>query len=470
MVTCYQYERLEVDHFMNIRATLAILVGRCVKLAAKILHRGGTAKPGEIALKLCPQLPAVLAKDMQIIVVTGTNGKTTTCRIVEQALQDEGIDCTANRSGANLMSGLATMLLENSTLSGQAKKAVAVFECDEAAFRKVVPMIKPKVALVTNLFRDQLDRYGSMENVLACIREGILGSPDTVVCLNADCSLTASLAEDVPNKCLFFGFDKSLGNGEAPAVSAAPNCIRCGAPYEYDHYIYGHLGGFRCPKCGYKRPEADITVTEISHQDADSSTIKVSMGDYEAELMVNLPANYNIYNAMGAAAAAIAFGVDKDSSFGACEHFACGFGRMEKLTYKDMSFRMILVKNAVGCDQVIDYLSNVDEDFLPVFLLNDNVADGTDISWINEANFEKLAASHGGKALTSGKCAEALAQRLIAAGFDADGVVVEKDMDKLVERMVAHGGNVYVVPNYTTMLEIHGRLAALCGSNQFWET
>ena len=454
---------------MSIKVTLAILAGRCVKLAAKILRRGGTAKPGEIALKLCPDLPARLAKDMRIIVVTGTNGKTTTCRIVEQALQDGGIDCTANRSGANLMSGLTTMLMENASLTGKPKKTVAVFECDEAAFRRVVPMIKPEVALVTNLFRDQLDRYGSMENVRALILEGIQGSPDTKVVLNADCSLTASMAGDVSNSCTFYGFGEALGGGEVPAVSAAPNCIRCGEPYEYDYRIYGHLGAFRCPKCGFKKPEMDVTVAEIPTRDADSSVAKVVTKNGEYTVRINLPADYNVYNAVGAATAAMVFGIGEDVALGACEHFACSFGRMEKMSYKDMTFRMILIKNAVGCDRVVDYLSGVKEDFLPVFLLNNKPADGTDYSWIYDANFEKLAAVHGSKALVSGMCADDLAKRLVDAGFAADGVVVEKDMDKLVQRMTEHGGNVFVIPNYTTMLEIHGRLAALCGTEQFWE-
>jgi len=454
---------------MNIRATLAILAGRCVKLAAKILRRGGTAKPGEIALKLCPSLPAVLSKDMRIIVVTGTNGKTTTCRIVEQGLDDAGVDCTANRSGANLMSGLATLLIENATLTGKPRKDVAVFECDEAAFRKVVPMIKPEVVLVTNLFRDQLDRYGSMENVLACIREGIQGSPETTVCLNADDSLVASIAHDVSNRCLFFGFGEAMGGGEAPAVSAAPNCIRCGTPYEYDYRIYGHLGAFRCPGCGYHKPLTGLTVTQRVSFDEDSSTVLVQAGDKTHTVRVNLPADYNIYNAVGAAAAVTAFGIDTGSALASCERFSSGFGRMEKMTYGDMAIRMILVKNAVGCDQVIDYLTGLDGDFLPVFLLNNKPADGTDIGWIYEAQFEKLAKAHGSKALVSGMCARELAQRLVDAGFDADGVVIEPDLDKLVDRMAAHGGDVFVVPNYTSMLDIHGRLATLCGTNQFWE-
>lgn len=454
---------------MSMRTVLAILAGRCVKLAAKILHRGGTAKPGEIALKLCPDLPARLAKGLRIIVITGTNGKTTTARIVEQGLTDAGIGCAANRSGANLMSGLATMLIENAGLTGKPKHQVAVFECDEAAFRRAVPMIRPEVIVVTNLFRDQLDRYGSMEQVLACIREGISGSPDSKVCLNADCSLTASLAEDVSNPCSFFGFGPELGGGEAPSVSAAPNCIRCGTPYEYDYRVYGHLGGFRCPNCGYHRPETALTVERRLARDADHSVVELSLNGQPARLQVNLPADYNVYNAVSAVAGLTAFGVDPDIALGACEHFSCGFGRMEKLSYGDQTFRMILVKNAVGCDQVIDYLSGLEEDFLPVFLLNDRAADGKDISWIREANFEKLAAIHGGKALIAGLRGEDLARRLVEAGFDPQGVETQPDLDKLLERMVQFGGNVFVIPNYTAMLDIYGKLAELCGSSQFWE-
>lgn len=454
---------------MNIKATLAILAGRCVKLAAKMLRRGGTSLPGEIALKLCPDLPAVLAKDMRVIVVTGTNGKTTTCRIVEQGLDDAGVDCIANRSGANLMGGLATMLMENASLTGKPRKDAAVFECDEAAFRKVVPMIKPEVVLVTNLFRDQLDRYGSMENVLACIREGIQGSPESTVCLNADDSLVASIADDVTNRCIFFGFGEAMGGGQAPAVSAAPNCIRCGEAYEYDYRIYGHLGAFRCPKCGYHRPEPGLTVTQRVSFDSDSSTVLIQAGDKTHTVRVNLPADYNVYNAVGAAAAVTAFGIDTGSALASCERFSSGFGRMEKMTYGDIVFRMILVKNAVGCDQVIDYLTGLDGDFLPVFLLNNKPADGVDFSWIYEAQFEKLAKDHGSKALVAGMCAKELGQRLVDAGFDPEGVVIEQDLDKLVDRMAAHGGDVFVVPNYTSMLEIHGKLATLCGTNQFWE-
>ena len=177
---------------MNIRAFLGILVCRAVKLAAKILRRGGTAKPGELAAKVCPDLAQILAKDVRIIMVTGTNGKTTSSRIIEQGLLDSGADYFANRSGANLLSGVTTTLVENSTLFGKAKHQCAVIECDEAAFRTVAPLVQPEVILVTNLFRDQLDRYGEITHTLSNIRQGIRGVPDAVVCLSADCSLTVS--------------------------------------------------------------------------------------------------------------------------------------------------------------------------------------------------------------------------------------------------------------------------------------
>ena len=306
---------------MNLRAFLAILVCRCVKLAAKILHRGGTAMPGRFAVKVCPQLPAILSRNVRIILVTGTNGKTTTSRIIEQGLIDTGADYFANRSGANLLSGVTTLLVENSTLFGKAKHECAVIECDEAAFRTVAPLVQPQVILVTNLFRDQLDRFGEITHTLANIREGILGVPEATVCLNADCSLTASLAGDIPNPCVFYGLGEALGGGEAPAVSDASHCIRCKAEYQYQYRTYGHLGHFVCPNCGYERPETDVTVTRLLGKDADSSTVEIATEELTRTVRVNLPAVYNIYNAVGAATALLSFGVEPEAALTCGETF-----------------------------------------------------------------------------------------------------------------------------------------------------
>lgn len=452
---------------MNFRAFLGILVCRAVKLVAKVLRRGGTAMPGRFAVKVCPDLPKILAKDVRIIMVTGTNGKTTSSRIIEQGLADTGADYFANRSGANLLSGVTTLLVENSTLFGKRKHDCAVIECDEAAFKTVAPLVQPEVILVTNLFRDQLDRYGEITHTLANIREGILGVPNATVCLNADCSLTASLAGDVPNKCLFYGLGEALGGGEAPAVSDAAHCIRCKAEYQYRYRTYGHLGHFVCPECGYEKPAADVAVTKLLGRDADSSTVEIAVRDIKRTVRINLPAVYNIYNAVGSAAALMAFGLTPEEALNCAENFACGFGRMEKFTLNDTVIRMILVKNPAGCNQVIEYLNALEEEFLPVFILNDNPADSTDISWIWDADYEKL--TYQGQTLVSGIRANDMALRLKYAGIPGENLIIERDFDKVIEMAAAQDKPVYIIPTYTAMLDIRTRLAHLCGMKEFWE-
>lgn len=454
---------------MNLRAFLGILVCRAVKLAAKVLHRGGTAKPGELAAKVCPNLAAILAKNVRVIMVTGTNGKTTSSRIIEQGLLDSGADYFANRSGANLLSGVTTTLVENSTLFGKAKHQCAVIECDEAAFRTVAPLVRPEVILVTNLFRDQLDRYGEITHTLSNIREGILGVPNATVCLNADCSLTASLAGDIPNQCLFYGLGEALGGGEAPAVSDASHCIRCKSEYTYQYRTYGHLGHFVCPNCGYERPATDVTVTKLLSKDTDSSTVVMEANGLSRTVRVNLPAVYNIYNAVGSAAALMAFGMDPDHAMQCAENFQCGFGRMERFDLNGTAIRMILVKNPAGCNQVIEYLNGLDADFLPVFLLNDNAADSRDISWVWDADYEKFAAAYQGEVVVSGIRADDMALRLKYAGIPAEKLTIERDLDALLDRVSEQDKPVFIIPTYTAMLDIRTKLAHRCGSAEFWE-
>ena len=241
---------------MNLRAILAILLCKFLRFVSRVLHRGGTAMPGRFALKVCPNLLSILSHDVKTVAITGTNGKTTSSRMVEQAFADAGLSYFANRSGANLISGITTEFVMNSTLGGKPKKEYAVIECDEAAARRTFGQLRPKVVMVTNLFRDQLDRYGEVTHTLENIREGLKAVPDATLCLNADCSLTSSLAGNLPNRVVWFGIEQGAAPSRAkPEISDATHCIRCKTEYEYDYITYGHLGGFRCPKCGYRRQQ-----------------------------------------------------------------------------------------------------------------------------------------------------------------------------------------------------------------------
>lgn len=457
---------------MKLTAIIAIIACKAAHRAARILHRGGTAMPGRVALKICPSLLCVLARNTETVVITGTNGKTTSSRMVEKAFEDAGLDPLANRSGANLISGITTEFALNSSIFGTCRKKYAVIECDEAAARLCLPMLKPKVVLVTNLFRDQLDRYGEVTHTLAKIREGLEGIPEAVLCLNADCSLTSSLALKLENDVVYYGINQSAAP-EARSVtpSDATHCIRCKSLYSYAYSTYGHLGGFYCENCGYKRPEPDVAVTSINEMTGDASSVTMAIDGHESEVAINLPAIYNIYNAAGAIACIKAFGMDTSLAIKALAMFKCGFGRMEKFDLGKMGARMCLVKNPAGCNQVIDFLAATKGERTLVLCLNDNDADGTDVSWIWDVSFETLAenAESYGRIIVSGLRANDLRVRLKYAGFDDSKIELICDYNALAETLADEENPIYIVPTYTAMLDFRACLVAKLGGSGFWE-
>lgn len=458
---------------MGLRTVLGVAACKGLHFTARVLRRGGTAMPGRWALKLCPDLAGTLARDMEILVITGTNGKTTSARIAERAFADAGLDYVANRSGANLLSGITTELALHSTLTGRCRKKYAVIECDEAAARKALGYLKPRVVLVTNLFRDQLDRYGEVTHTLENIREGLRAAPEARLCLNADCSLTSSLALDLPNRAAYYGVDGSAADPAAkpPALSDATHCIRCKTEYQYDYLTYGHLGGFRCPNCGYARHDAETAVTELLALDADSSTVTLRCAGELYTVRVNLPAMYNVYNAVGVISALTAMGLTPAQAIGAVETFHCGFGRMEKFDLGAMGTRIMLVKNPAGCDQVLRFLSSLSGDMELAVLLNDNGADGTDISWIWDAEFEVLAAlgQRLRRVTVSGIRAADLLVRLKYAGIPPERVCLERDYEALTEQLSRAEVPVFVMPTYTALLDFRPHLLRRCGGADFWE-
>lgn len=457
---------------MKFTAFLGILTCKALHFALRLLHRGGTDFPGRIALKICPGLLSVLSKDVSTVVITGTNGKTTSARMIEQAFRDQGMACVANRSGANLISGITTEFAMRCTLTGKCRCKWAVIECDEAASRRTLGQLQPKVVVVTNLFRDQLDRYGEVTHTLENIRQGLAAVPEAVLCLNADCSLTSSLAGDLPNRAVFFGIDGSAATGALPSeLSDATHCIRCRTEYEYDYVTYGHLGGYRCPKCGYRRRDTDVGVVSIDALESGGSSVTMRIHGAERAVRVNLPAIYNIYNAAGAIAAVTEMGLPEDAAVGAVGSFHCGFGRMEQFDIGKDGAKMMLVKNPAGCNQVLEFLSDIGDEFDLVLLLNDNSADGTDVSWIWDAEFEKLPllGDRLHSVTVSGIRASDLWIRLKYAGVTPEKISLERDYEALAGRISEMDKPVYIIPTYTAMLDFRACLVKHCGGSDFWE-
>ena len=456
----------------SLRVLFAIWLCKLLRGISRLLHRGGTAMPGRFASKLCPGLLTFLAKDVNTVVVTGTNGKTTCSRMIEEALSEAGLDFFANRSGANLLSGITTEFVMNCSLTGRMKKQTAVIECDEAAARTVFGQLQPSVIVVTNLFRDQLDRYGEITHTLSNIREGIRAVQGAVLCLNADCSLTASLSEDgLPNRIVWYGVDGSAGlHAGTSLLSDASHCIRCKAEYIYEYRTYAHLGGFSCPNCGYRRHAPDYAVIGVIKADDAHSEVRFRTPEGIRDLSVNLPAVYNLYNAAGAFCAANTFGVPAEVCASALGNFSCGFGRMERFALAGGT-RMILVKNPAGCTQALEYLATAEGPYILAVCLNDRDADGTDVSWIWDADFELLSgfADRIDTVLVSGDRAEDLHVRLKYAGIPDERIQVVHGPAVLAGRLSQETLPVFILPTYTAMLELRTEIVHRCGGTEFWE-
>ena len=449
------------------RLFLAILLCKLARAALRLLGRGGTALPGSLALKLCPDIVARLSRPLKTIMVTGTNGKTTTCRMIERMLGDAGFDCMANRSGSNLERGIAADLCANAGLTGRPRKRVAVIECDEAAFKRVCGEMKPAAVVVTNIFRDQLDRYGEVTHTLESIRIGLERAGGALVCLNADDSLVASLAPDAADRVRFFGIDVPLG--EASAVSDAPRCIICGAEYEYKYHTFAHLGGFCCPKCGYSRTEPEVAVVGLDSLGPEGSVAEIRVDGEIYTAPVSLPGAYNLYNAAAAVAGVTALGVGAESAIKSLAHIESGFGRMERFELGEAKVTMVLVKNPAGCDRALEYLAAVPE-AAAVFCLNDGTADGTDVSWIWDAGFERLfSGGQRREIIVSGTRADDMRLRLKYAGADDGDVRTVRGTAELAGAIAALRGQVCVMPTYTAMLPLRAELASRVGRKEFWK-
>ncbi len=457
----------------TIKTMLGVLACKGARSSLRVAKSGGTTLPGRAAMFFDKNILADVSQNMDIIVVTGTNGKTTTCNMLEQALSSTGVDVLANKSGANLLKGVTAEFCANANWKGVPKKKYAIIECDEGALKQVVPLIKPKVILVTNLFRDQLDRYGEVTHTLEQIRMGVEKAPKSILCLNADCSLTASLAKDVPNKVVYYGIDCPYGEQKEPEVSDAKYCINCGEEYKYEYHTYAHLGGFYCPKCGYKRSQTNTAVTAINKLSAKGTdvTMEFRSGDKvdTQNVLISLPAIYNVYNAVGAVCAYTAAGFKREDILKSLSVTSSSFGRMETFDLDGVDVQMILVKNPAGCNQALTYVTSMDE-YEAVICLNDKTADGHDISWIWDAEYERLASDDSLKKLiVSGDRAEDIALRLKYAGLDESKIELIKGWDNLVNAMKKSEYPVFVLPNYTSMLALRKTLAEVTGAEEFWK-
>lgn len=460
---------------MDLRLAFTIAVTKMIIKACRLINWGGTTLPGRIARKLYPDIIRSITNGFKIIMVTGTNGKTTTTRIIGQVLTENNIDYITNKSGANLVNGIVTTFIEQADIKGRNKMSTALIEVDEAAFKYISDFIEPDVLVVTNFFRDQLDRYGELYTTLKGVLSGIQKARKTTLVLNSDDSLCASLGRDTDKKVLYYGLAADAYKSTEEVVNTdAMFCIFCKTKYKYENHVYGHLGGFECPNCGYKKPLTHVTCTNVDELNSTYSLIKFNAGDTQNTAKINLPGLYNIYNAMAALACSEVLGLPIENSVRALSNFECGFGRMESIEVEGKTIKLILVKNPTGFNQVLSYLLTEDKKVQLAFLINDNAADGTDISWLWDVDFEKLQNMQDrlDDIYTSGIRAEDMSVRLKYAGIYTDKIRLIKDYAALINEGLSKtlpGSSFYVLPTYTAMLDVRKVLKNKFGLKEFWK-
>lgn len=433
---------------ISIKTIISILSAKFTLFLTKTILKGGTTFPGRVALKIDKNILSKVSKGYKVILVTGTNGKTTTTSMIYNIIKESGHPVITNNTGANLFPGIVTTFVDNYKFGSKVKDNYAVIEVDEANLKYITEYITPEVITVTNLFRDQLDRYGEVYTTLNKILEGIYNVPETTLVLNGDESLLGKL--DLKNPVHFYGFDKAVNDNKTIEINAdAKFCKFCKTPYEYNFVTYNHLGDFYCPNCGYKRSDLMYAVTDIIDINADSSTIKFN----DLEVSINQSGTYNIYNGLCAYSIAKELGIDDSVIKKSLENQSSSFGRQETINVEGKDVKIFLVKNPAGYNQSLDTICLNKERFAAAFLLNDNYADGQDISWIWDVDFEKLTETNIDEVYISGLRAYDMAVRLKTAGLDPNKFVIEEQYEALTEA-IKNGrcDKLYILATYTAMI------------------
>jgi UDP-N-acetylmuramyl tripeptide synthase len=438
---------------------LARLLARLARATSRRVGRtGGTTAPGRLLLKASPRALARMSSELEggSVLVSATNGKTTTAAMIAAALERSGRPLVHNRAGSNMSWGVATALLD----AGRERGQLGLFEVDEAWLPAVARDVKPRLLLLSNLFRDQLDRYGELE-LLADRWAQLVGELDgrARFVLNADDPLVADLGRERSGVTYFGVEDDSQALPGMQHAADSKHCRNCGHAYEYDAIYLGHLGRYRCPNCGRRRPEPQVAATDVRLEGMDGShfTLRTPQGDLA--LRIPLPGLYNVYNAVAAAATVLELGVPLATLGEALEGFAGAFGRVETIQVDGRQLSILLIKNPAGANEVLRTLTLEDGDLDLWIALNDNIADGRDISWIWDADFEVLA-GRVRQVTCSGTRAEEMALRLKYAGIET-GLEVERDLSASLDSAVrnAAGERVYALPTYTALLELRDLLA-----------
>jgi UDP-N-acetylmuramyl tripeptide synthase len=452
-------------------------------LSRRVGAGGGTTIPGKLLAeldrgaidRLAARLPSGIAA------VSATNGKTTTTSMAAEILRPRH-RLAHNAAGANLVSGVASALLS----AGDAD--LGLFEVDEAALPELLQRLRPRAVCLGNLFRDQLDRYGELELVAERWRDAVASLPDSAQLIyNADDPQLAAVAESHATSVAFGLDDPRLARSSLQHAADSKYCVHCGTPYTYAAAYVGHLGDYRCPRGDHARPPLDVAARDISLHGLERASFQLDTPEGSRRVELRLPGLYNVYNAVAAAALARSLGAELDEIAAGLERFSAAFGRFERVAVGEKQLLLLLIKNPAGANEAVRTLVDGGAPQVLVVALNDEIADGRDVSWIWDVDFEPLldAGSAGGEAtgtrqgsrkplhlIASGSRAYELALRFRYGGLDEDAIEVLPDLDRALDRgleLTQDGGELVVLPTYTAMLGLQRLLASRGLAKPYWE-
>jgi UDP-N-acetylmuramyl tripeptide synthase len=449
------------------RLALELAVARAAGSLSRLAGRGGgTTLPGKLLATIDPGAVSALARRLPLgtAIVSATNGKTTTASLVAGILSPR-VQLAYNSSGANLVSGVTSTLLD-------ARGAeLGVFEVDEGAFPDVARRLRPRAVCLGNLFRDQLDRYGELEQIAERWRDAVRELPEnSIVVVNADDPQVGDLAGE--HTSVRFGLDDPAH--ARPSLQHAADskyCLRCGTPYIYAAAYVGHLGDYRCPSCGHGRPPLDIAARAVELAGLDGASFDLVAPEGTRRIQLALPGLYNVYNALAAAALARGLGASLDEIETGLAGAGPAFGRFERIEAGDRRLLLLLIKNPAGANEIVRTLVAGGRPKLALLALNDAIADGRDVSWIWDVDFEPLLEGLDRIVLSGDRAAE-LALRCKYAGMPEGSLDVVPDLEHALDlglALAGPGGELVVLPTYTAMLALRRIVARRGHVRQYWE-
>ena len=460
-----------------------LALAKAIGALSRLRGGGATSLPGKVLVRLEPDAIGALGARLSrgSVLVSATNGKTTTTAMAAGILEHAGIPLVHNHAGANMAGGVAAALLAAARPGGSIAGELGLFEVDELWLDAVADQLHPRAILLGNLFRDQLDRYGELETIAERWAHDLNSGR---LILNADDPLIADLGRDAPDPLYYGVEDDSLALPGMAHAADAKHCRRCGAPYAFESIYLGHLGHYHCPSCGRRRPTPTVTASSVALQGVHSAHFTLRTPAGESEVALGLPGLYNVYNALAAAALATALEVGLETIVAGLQDAKAAFGRAETISLSvprgdagagvaeaSRELRILLVKNPAGANEVLRTLALEPGEHDLLGVLNDNIADGRDVSWIWDADFELLR-RRVRRFTCSGTRAPELAVRLKYAGIDPASILVQPDLTAALREAARDRPDpqtpLYALPTYTAMLSLREILIARGEASSTW--